>query len=317
MPKPLVSIVIPLFNKVDWITQTLNSVANQEYDNWECIIVDDGSTDGSFELVSSLVERLPGNWRLIPQENSGQSVARNHGLALASGDFVALLDADDIWFKEKLTKQVAYMTRFQEVDILFTSYVIFEESLTAPLRYIRFRSARRMILRWLQMYGFGGLIESTGLIRKTFLETNGCFDLGLSTSSGLDVSIRGLIFGQVAVLKEALVGYRLSDNQWHKQLDELSHNCLELSLRYGERLSSVKSIQQSQNAYFEWNKLRGARRTKPVQKLLINIFTLNVTSIRMLLALIFRNLGSTALGFQHGRLLSQSIGQSTMPPDSQ
>ena len=317
MPKPLVSIVIPLFNKVDWITQTLNSVANQEYDNWECIIVDDGSTDGSFELVSSLVERLPGKWRLIRQENSGQSVARNHGLALASGDFVALLDADDIWFKEKLTKQVAYMTRFQEVDILFTSYVIFEEGLSAPLRYIRFRSARRMILRWLQMYGFGGLIESTGLIRKTFLETNGFFDLGLSTSSGLDVSIRGLIFGQVAVLKEALVGYRLSDDQWHKQLDELSHNCLELSLRYGERLSSVRSIQQSQNAYFEWNKVRGARRTKPVQKLLINIFTLNVTSIRMLSALIFRNLRSTALGFEHRRLLSQSIGQSTMPPDSQ
>jgi len=317
MPEPLVSIVIPLFNKVDWITQTLTSVANQEYDNWECIIVDDGSTDGSFELVCSLIERLPGKWRLIRQENSGQSVARNHGLALASGDFVALLDADDIWFKNKLTKQVAYMTRFQEVDILFTSYVIFEESLSAPLRYIRFRSASKMILRWLQMYGFGGLIESTGLIRKTFLETNGCFDLGLSTSSGLDVSIRGLIFGQVAVLKEALVGYRLSDDQWHKQLDELSHNCLELSLRYGERLSSVRSIQQSQNAYFEWNKVRGARRTKPVQKLLINIFTLNVTSIRMLSALIFRNLRSTALGFEHRRLLSQSIGQSTMPPDSQ
>ena len=102
MPEPLVSIVIPLFNKVDWITQTLTSVANQEYDNWECIIVDDGSTDGSFELVSSLIERLPGKWRLIRQENSGQSVARNHGLALASGDFVALLDADDIWFKENV-----------------------------------------------------------------------------------------------------------------------------------------------------------------------------------------------------------------------
>ena len=317
MSKPLVSIVIPLFNKVDWITQTITSVANQDYDNWECIIVDDGSTDGSFDLVSSLVKKFPGEWRLIRQENSGQSIARNHGLALASGDFVALLDADDIWFKEKLSKQVAYMNRFQDVDILFTSYVIFEESLSAPLRYIRFGSARRMILRWLQMYGFGGLIESTGLIRKTFLQTNGLFDLGLSTSSGLDVSIRGLIFGRVAVLKEALVGYRLSDNQWHKQLEELSHNCLELSLRYGERLSSVRSIQRSQNAYFEWNELRFARRTKAVQKLLRCFFTLDVTSIRMLSALIFRNLGSTALGYKHRRLLSQSIGQSTMPPDSQ
>jgi glycosyltransferase involved in cell wall biosynthesis len=89
MPKPLVSIVIPLFNKADWISQTMASVANQDYDNWECIIVDDGSTDGSFELVSSLVEKLPGKWRLIRQENSGQSIARNHGLGLASGDFVA------------------------------------------------------------------------------------------------------------------------------------------------------------------------------------------------------------------------------------
>ena len=316
MPRPLVSIVIPLFNKADWIAQTMASVANQDYDNWECIIVDDGSTDGSFELVSSLVEKLPGKWRLIRQENSGQSIARNHGLELASGDFVALLDADDIWFKEKLTKQVAYMSRFHEVDILFTSYVIFEESLSAPLRYIRFRSARKMIHRWLQMYGFGGLIESTGLIRRTFIQTNGSFDLGLSTSSGLDVSIRGLIFGRVAVLKEALVGYRLSDNQWHKQLDELSHNCLELSNRYGEKLSSVRSIQDSQNAYFEWDKLRGGGRTKPLRKLLVSIVTLNGTSVRMLLALIFRNLRSTTLGFQHRRLLSQSIGQSTIPPDT-
>ena len=117
MDKPLVSIIIPLFNKLDWIPQTINSVVNQTYKNWECIIIDDGSTDGSFELVTSLTEKYSGNWRIIRQSNSGQSVARNRGIEISSGNYVALLDADDIWFADKLSRQVEFLNANKEVVI--------------------------------------------------------------------------------------------------------------------------------------------------------------------------------------------------------
>jgi glycosyltransferase involved in cell wall biosynthesis len=313
LDKPLVSIIIPLFNKLDWIPQTINSVVNQTYKNWECIIIDDGSTDGSFELVTSLTEKYPGNWRIIRQSNSGQSVARNRGIEISSGMYVALLDADDIWFANKLSRQVEFLNANKDVDLLFTSYVIFEESLKKPFRYVRFKRAEEMILRWLQMLGFGGLIESTGLIRRSFFEKQGFFDLNLSTSSGLDVSIRGLLDSKVAVLNSALVGYRLSDNQWHKKLDELSHNCFELSDRYGNSLSSTKKIRMLQESYFRWNLYRGKGKGVLFKELIACIFRVDLIGIRMLNALVFRNLKSLALGWRHRVNLKGSIVKAMSP----
>ncbi len=313
MDKPLVSIVIPLFNKLDWIPETINSVVNQTYKNWECIIIDDGSTDGSFELVTSLTEKYPGNWRIVRQSNSGQSVARNRGIEISSGNYVALLDADDIWFADKLSRQVEFLNANKDVDLLFTSYVIFEESLTKPFRYVRFKSAEDMILRWLQMLGFGGLIESTGLVRRSFFEKQGSFDLNLSTSSGLDVSIRGLLHSKVAVLDSALVGYRLSDNQWHKKLDELSLNCFELSARYGKNLSSTKKIRRLQESYFGWNLYRGKGKSVLFKELISCIFRVDLIGMKMLNALVLRNLKSLALGWQHRRNLEDSIIKAISP----
>ena len=307
MHKPLVSIVIPLYNKLNWIPQTLTSVANQTYKNWECIIIDDGSTDGSFELVTSLIRTLPGNWKVIQQINSGQSVARNHGLEISSGEYIALLDADDIWFRDKLEKQVDFLNENADIDLLFTSYVIFEESLTKPFRYIRFKNAGKMIVRWLQMLGFGGLIESTGMVRASFFKREGLFDLDLSTSSGLDVSIRGLLNSRVAVLPEALVGYRLSDDQWHKRLEELSDNCFELSDRYGNRISSTIEVKNLQAAYFHWNLNRAMGKADLFKEFLSCLLKLDIIPLKMLSALISRNLRSLFLGKKHAGELKNSI----------
>lgn len=307
MDKPLVSVVIPLYNKLNWISQTILSVANQTYKNWECIIVDDGSTDGSYELVTSLINTLPGNWQVVRQSNSGQSVARNRGLEISSGEYIALLDADDIWFKDKLEKQVEFLDKNSDVDLLFTSYIIFEESLSKPLRYIRFKNAESMVIRWLQMLGFGGLIESTGMVRASFFKREGLFDLDLSTSSGLDVSIRGLLNSKVAVLRKALVGYRLSDNQWHKRMDELSDNCFELSDRYGNKINSKRGIRELQESYFHWNSIRTKGKVVFFKELLACLIRLDFTQLKMLNALIFRNLRSLFLGMTYAGQLRKSL----------
>lgn len=97
------SIVIPLYNKEQSIINTLNSVRNQRYTEWECIIVDDGSTDCSFEKVRSWTEEVLDNrFILLQKENGGVSSARNLGIRNASQPYISFLDGDDLWDAEYL-----------------------------------------------------------------------------------------------------------------------------------------------------------------------------------------------------------------------
>lgn len=105
----LVSIVMPLYNSEKYLEQTLNSVLDQTYSNWELIIVDDLSTDESVSIVQKYMtkdERI----KLHKLElNSGAAVARTKAIELSKGKYIAFLDSDDIWYKEKLEKQISFM----------------------------------------------------------------------------------------------------------------------------------------------------------------------------------------------------------------
>ena len=307
MHEVMVSVVIPLYNKSQWIEQTLMSVSNQTYSNWECIVVDDGSNDGSLEIVKKFAEENPGSWRVYSQVNSGQAVARNFGISMAQGKYIALLDADDIWMTSKLSKQTDYLIKNKEVDILFCSYVIFEESLKKSLRVVKFRDSRKMIMRWLQMLGFGGLIESVGLIKKEFFLNQGAFSEKLSTSSGLEISLRGLINSKVAVLPDVLVGYRISDNQWHKDSDELANNCKVLNGMYGGKVLKENLITSYQDSYFFWNGIRDKSRVGYLVAFVISIVRFNVPRAHMFLALLSRNIRSYLLGSLNSKTFKREI----------
>jgi glycosyltransferase involved in cell wall biosynthesis len=314
MSEVQVSIVIPLYNKSQWILQTLRSVANQTYKNWECIIVDDGSSDESLELVKSFASENQGEWRIYSQSNSGQAIARNFGISLARGKYIALLDADDLWLPNKLSKQIDYFEKNNDIDVIFCSYVIFEETLRNSLRVVRFRDPRKMILRWLQMLGFGGLVESVGLIKSEFLRSQGAFSEDLSTSSGLEISLRALITSNVFVLPDVLVAYRISDNQWHKDSDELAKNCKILNNMYGGKVLDETLIKSYQDAYFFWNEVRKKGRSGFLISLAVSVLRFNMPRIHMFLALLSRNIRSYLTGSFHSKALKRSILQSTNKP---
>ncbi len=115
----LVSVVVPTFNRAYCIENTINSVLSQTYHHLELIIIDDGSTDGTEELIVSKYGADP-RVRYVLQPNSGVSSARNHGMRLAQGEFVALLDSDDEWEPWKLELQVAVMSRLPGVGMVWT-----------------------------------------------------------------------------------------------------------------------------------------------------------------------------------------------------
>jgi glycosyltransferase involved in cell wall biosynthesis len=122
MTRPLVSIIIPTYNYAHLIAETLLSVCRQTYSNWECIIIDDGSTDQTAEIIARFLEQHPKyNFRYIYTSNAGTSAAKNEGIRLAKGTFIQFLDADDLLSPEKLDIQVRQLEDNDSVLVFSSS----------------------------------------------------------------------------------------------------------------------------------------------------------------------------------------------------
>lgn len=114
----LVTVILTCFNGQRWIAGAIQSVLAQTYPHWELIVVNDGSTDGSQQVIEKFMDpRI----QRIEQANRGIPGARNRGLQEAKGDFIAILDQDDLWHPEKLARQVAYLMTRPEVGVVYTN----------------------------------------------------------------------------------------------------------------------------------------------------------------------------------------------------
>ena len=109
MSKPLVSVITPLYNGSTFLKDAVQSVLAQSYENWQLIIIDDASTDESYLVAQALAESDNRITVKKLSKNLGAGNARNQGLAVAKGDYIAFLDADDIWKFSKLEKQIKFM----------------------------------------------------------------------------------------------------------------------------------------------------------------------------------------------------------------
>jgi glycosyltransferase involved in cell wall biosynthesis len=116
--EPLVSVIVPTYNYARFIIQTLDSLRAQTYENWECVVVDDGSTDDTREVVAGVASR-DARVRYFRQENRGQPAALNVGLRLFTGELLQILDADDLIEPRKLELHTACLLERPEVDIVY------------------------------------------------------------------------------------------------------------------------------------------------------------------------------------------------------
>lgn len=125
--EPPVSVIIPAYNVEDYIAEAIESVANQTFDDWELIVVDDGSTDSTVDIVEEQFNKITNNrTTLIRQENAGQSVARNRGLSIASGSYIYFLDSDD--YLNRNTLSSLYQTVIDNnLDIILFSSLAFAD----------------------------------------------------------------------------------------------------------------------------------------------------------------------------------------------
>jgi glycosyltransferase involved in cell wall biosynthesis len=115
-----VSVLIPLYNRASYILETINSVLEQDYPDIELIVIDDGSTDGGDLLVEQFAER--GELKLLRHPgriNKGQAAALNLGLTVATGEFIAVLDSDDLYVPGKISKQVTFFKQNPNVGLVY------------------------------------------------------------------------------------------------------------------------------------------------------------------------------------------------------
>lgn len=116
---PLVTIIIPCYNQEKYLNETYESLNDMSYKNWECIIIDDGSTDNSLEVIKS-ISTLDKRVKYISKENGGTASARNKGISEASGEYIQFLDADDYLDPEKIEKQLSFMVN-SNLDVSYTN----------------------------------------------------------------------------------------------------------------------------------------------------------------------------------------------------
>ena len=289
-----VSVIIPLFNKEQFIEQTLQSVLDQSYKHLECIIVDDGSTDNGKQITQKFIDRNNLSWKLISQQNAGQTKARNHGIRLSSGDYLAFLDSDDLWAPTKIQSQVDVMIKNPGCVLVLSAYAIFDGRTSRP-RVVRHKRSKRMNSQWLDMRGFGGGLESLGLVRRSTIDEIGMFDEELSTSSGLDLSLQLAQRGEIVLLRQIGLYYRISDGQWHGNSDALKRDLIRLITRYGA--SNSKRLVALQESYFYWTKVRSMGLLEFVKSIFLAIIKLDIYKILVLESLLSRNLYSQLLGW--------------------
>ena len=126
METSLVSIIIPCFNSEQFITETIQSVQKQSYQNWEIIAVDDCSSDATVAIITEMIEKDSRIQLFQLEENSGTGVARNKGLSHAKGRYISFLDADDLWKPAKLQKQIDFLIS-HNVPFTFSFYDCIDE----------------------------------------------------------------------------------------------------------------------------------------------------------------------------------------------
>ena len=122
----IVSIIMPMYNSSFFVEQSIDSVIAQTYKNWELIIIDDYSTDNSREIVEKYIERDLRIKIICLEENLGVAEARNRGIEIANGQYLAFLDSDDIWHPEKLQKQIFFMKK-NNIAFSYTQYRHFSQ----------------------------------------------------------------------------------------------------------------------------------------------------------------------------------------------
>ena len=182
--EPTVSVIIPTYNRAKLVVQAIESVLNQTYRKIEIIVVDDGSTDNTLEVL----KQYEGNIKYIFQERSERSKARNEGYRHSRGDFISFLDSDDLWLPTKIEKQIEVMNERPDVDVVYTGIEFIDGNGKLLVGDTCWDSPQREVLyEDLMTHNVITGTTSSVMVRRTCLDKVGLFDDSMNTCEDLDL----------------------------------------------------------------------------------------------------------------------------------
>jgi len=233
---PRVSVIIPTFNSAPFLGRSIGSALAQSYTDFEVVVVDDGSTDDTGEVVAQFGGRV----RYFYQPNAGPAAARNLALSIASGELIAYLDADDMWYPHKLERQVMFMDAHRECALVHSDIAVIDES--DRVTHLRFNretmrdvpkgSCVRDLLR-------DSHVQTLTVVeRRDCLEKVGGFDERLKTNEDyfhwILAAMSGMVFGYI---DEPLAMYRWRDGSLSSSRRQMSEDLVAmLEFLLGEKL---------------------------------------------------------------------------------
>ncbi len=195
---PLVSVIIPTYNRACLVQRAIRSVLDQTFRDFELIVVDDGSQDGTLAALGSYQGKL----QVVSQANRGVSAARNAGLAKAKGELLTFLDSDDEWLPEKLARQIARFRTHEPLFICHTEEIWLREGKELPQKDIHRKQGGRFFERALERC----LISpSSVMLSRALMDRVGWFDERLPAAEDYDLWLRITAFHEVDFIPEPLV----------------------------------------------------------------------------------------------------------------
>jgi glycosyltransferase involved in cell wall biosynthesis len=220
---PTISVIIPAYNAEHTILETISSVQKQTFSDFELIVVDDGSTDRMLELLHSVKdERL----KIFSYENAGVSVSRNRGLSHATGEFIAFIDADDLWTPDKLELQLAALQVHPEAGVAYSwTHFIDEKGESFHAEEPKFFEGNVYAPLLLNNFLNNG---SNPLIRKQAIESVGEFNPVFSPSADWDFYLRLAARWHFVVVPKLQILYRQSSGSMSSKVDNLKQESLNI-----------------------------------------------------------------------------------------
>lgn len=203
------SVIVPLYNKAEYIERTLQSILNQSYRSFELIVVDDGSTDDSYIIAESLLRDIA-NARIAKQKNSGVAVARNHGVELSNGEYVCFLDSDDWWDGDFLKEMSGLIERYPNAGLYGSNFFLVKDgkNKVAPIGFPY--DFKEGYINYCQVYAKTLCMpissSSVAIPRDAFLSA-GQFRAGLKLGEDFDLWIRLAMKYPVAMINKPLAYY--------------------------------------------------------------------------------------------------------------
>lgn len=221
---PLVSIIIPVYNAEKYISDTISSVLTQTHQDWEMIIVDDGSTDNSMTKIKQYSQN-DSRIKIILKTNSGVSDSRNAGILISKGDFIAFLDADDVWLDANLENKIEYL-KSNNAHAVYSDCEVIDENSNA--KNILFKTKEKPTLDDILLLEGNYITAPSGTIfKKEVFNTIGLFDEKLSNNADQDIWIRLLANNfEIALLNNKLWKYRVHSNNMSSNIQLLEKDSL-------------------------------------------------------------------------------------------